>query len=229
MCVQRSPRGHTCVEAVARLLSNHPERSGVVWWVASQWKATGQTWAAKKRANPPDSGHHFIQAKKTAAFRRRSRSMRNVRFSARSRRSSSRSLVVSPSCRRPASRSPGAARCAGSGLRPQIAAQPADGLGSRTNELNRFRAKLRRVRRPSSRHVDSSAGRASSAPHLQVSTKAGVRSEKPRVISRGRTCTRRDQATLIVGGRRQGRPDRRSAATPARTGRTGPQSATYEK
>jgi site-specific DNA recombinase len=44
-------------------------------------------------------------AKKAAAFFRRSRSIRSPRFSVRSRRSSSRSAVVSPSLRRPASRS----------------------------------------------------------------------------------------------------------------------------
>ena len=38
------------------------------------------------------------------------------------------------------------------------------------------------------------------------STKAGVRPVKSRVTSRGRTCTRRNQATLVVGGSARRQP-----------------------
>src|SRR3712207_5461672 len=57
------PRGgHACIEARAKFLSNHAERSGLCLAGGASGISHRRAWAAQKRTNPPDLVNGYIHA-----------------------------------------------------------------------------------------------------------------------------------------------------------------------
>ena len=97
--------GQATASPVALLSSHIPTQQGVRQGRTSGQATSYHAGAAKKRANPTGHQDHDIEAKKAVARLRISLSFRSRRFSARNAANSSRSALVSPSVRAPASSS----------------------------------------------------------------------------------------------------------------------------